>query len=1202
MQKQNIGNKNDIDFQKAANEINKKNFERNEQSLVSTKSQDAESKILRLETPVSMDKRSGRGHTKNYVRKYPNNIDKETLKNITKIPLYHSPTLDQAINISKIFNIPLHSEYTDYWRLISFQDLELLVEHLNQATYNKENNTISIKYSEENKKCKEILENIGVPHNTITTPTTNAKTESNTKEDQTPIIKNIIIPKTQTNILKFLLNIQNIPNEENKINIQIKEGEYEDALDYFEQNLNIKIKDKAGTFIGARMGRPEKAKMRAMQGRPHMLFPVGEEGGRLRSIQGALKVGYIKSQFNKDWLHKLQEDYGEDIIKVLFNKADEHALVELNIKKLLPKVLKELDMTIYPDLIKGVRGVSNKAKMPENIIKGIYRAKYDIAVNKDGTTRYDATELPLTHFKPKEIETGIEKLKELGYTKDIKGQPLTNDNQLLELLPQDIILPQYEAIEKGCGTIMTNVAKFIDEILVKVYKLPPFYNVKKKEDLVGHLVIGLAPHISAGTVGRIIGFSQTQSILTHPMYHAGLRRDCVHPDTKFLYKTTHNNNNNIHNKEIGPLVENLIKKGQKTSIIDSVGTIKVECDKPYTVFGADPKTKKIVEKKVKYFIKGPSPKYWIKTTLGTRRKVIMTPEHNCLVSNNGKLTKKKAKNLKIGDKIPLALNIPEQKNYKNKLNIIEEFVKHLPNKELSNISIRHEAFFRSLVKEKRDLVKPNVTKKHYQKHLLSEWTKKASLLDIKNLLRNNIISLKDLKEAKLQVKFSKRLFSPEIKLTKDFASLLGYYAAEGYCRKSSTVSQVAFRICEKDLQDEIIRLINSVFNITPNLGEGNTKITICDQLVYNFFKYVLDMGCTAYHKKTPPILWNLKKETMIHFLSAYLDGDGTVDVSRNSVQFYSVSRNLLDGVATQFARFSVFSKYFTTKERLPGKTVLERYNELGKEPKKHVLHHLIITGKDTKTLKKILKLKSKRKRDILSKIKGSNYRRTVCNNKRPIVEVEKDLAYDYIREIEKIEDKQNSYCISVEGESKNTKNFIINSLILSSNCDGDEAAILLLLDGLLNFSKKYLPSSRGSTMDAALVLTAILNPAEVDDQVLGMDVHWEYPLELYEAAEKMLAPWEVKWGKDQKKIEQLDHRLGTVKQYEDFGFTHHIDDFNDGVKCSAYKTLPGMREKLKGQMKLGKKIRAVDENQVARLVIQKHFLADIKGNFRKYSM
>ena len=38
------------------------------------------------------------------------------------------------------------------------------------------------------------------------------------------------------------------------------------------------------------------------------------------------------------------------------------------------------------------------------------------------------------------------------------------------------------------------------------------------------------------------------------------------------------------------------------------------------------------------------------------------------------------------------------------------------------------------------------------------------------------------------------------------------------------------------------------------------------------------------------------------------------------------------------------------------------------------------------------------------------------------------------------------------------------------DCDGDEAAIMLLLDVLINFSKTFLPSHRGGTQDAPLVL------------------------------------------------------------------------------------------------------------------------------------
>ena len=81
----------------------------------------------------------------------------------------------------------------------------------------------------------------------------------------------------------------------------------------------------------------------------------------------------------------------------------------------------------------------------------------------------------------------------------------------------------------------------------------------------------------------------------------------------------------------------------------------------------------------------------------------------------------------------------------------------------------------------------------------------------------------------------------------------------------------------------------------------------------------------------------------------------------------------------------------------------------------------------------------------------------------------------------------------------------------------------------------------------------------------------------------------------------MDDRLGTEKQYEDYGYTHEISDFNKGVRCSDYKSLPTMKEKVFGQMRIAEKVRAVDESDVARLVIERHFMRDIRGNLRKFS-
>jgi DNA polymerase II large subunit len=55
------------------------------------------------------------------------------------------------------------------------------------------------------------------------------------------------------------------------------------------------------------------------------------------------------------------------------------------------------------------------------------------------------------------------------------------------------------------------------------------------------------------------------------------------------------------------------------------------------------------------------------------------------------------------------------------------------------------------------------------------------------------------------------------------------------------------------------------------------------------------------------------------------------------------------------------------------------------------------------------------------------------------------------------------------------------------NCDGDEDSVILLMDALLNFSKSYLPSSRGGRMDAPLVLTSRIDPKEIDEEAHSID-------------------------------------------------------------------------------------------------------------------
>ncbi|MEF8879393.1 MAG: DNA polymerase II large subunit, partial [Candidatus Thermoplasmatota archaeon] len=194
-------------------------------------------------------------------------------------------------------------------------------------------------------------------------------------------------------------------------------------------------------------------------------------------------------------------------------------LLELNLAKEVKEAQKNVKERILPETIKGVIGTLSRHKTPEALEKGILRAKHGLSVFKDGTIRFDMTDAPLTHFRPKEIGITVERLKKLGYNKDIFGKQLEKPDQLCELKAQDVI------ISKSCAEYFLKVTKFIDDLLVKFYNLKRFYNIKKLEDLTGHLVAGLAPHTSAGAMGRIIGFTKAQVCFSHPYYHAAKRRN-----------------------------------------------------------------------------------------------------------------------------------------------------------------------------------------------------------------------------------------------------------------------------------------------------------------------------------------------------------------------------------------------------------------------------------------------------------------------------------------------------------------------------------------------------------------------------------------------------------------------------------------------------------------------------------------------------
>ncbi|MWV63598.1 DNA-directed DNA polymerase II large subunit [Halorubrum sp. JWXQ-INN 858] len=660
----------------------------------------------------------------------------------------------------------------------------------------------------------------------------------------------------------------------------------------------VTVRERAPTRIGNRMGRPEKSESRDLSPAVHTLFPINEAGGPQRDVAkaaGTMDDRGRRGHHEIEVGERVCPDCDRHTYRTACPECDVHTEPHYECgdcgrvcepdeagRVECPRCEWEVTAATYQDvdvndayrsaleavgeresafeILKGVQGLTSTNKTPEPIEKGILRAKNGVTSFKDGTVRYDMTDLPVTAVRPEELDVTADHFRELGYETDIDGEPLRHDDQLIELKVQDLVLSD------GAAEHMLKTADFVDDLLAQYYDLPRFYEVNERDDLVGELVFGMAPHTSAATVGRVVGFTSAAVGYAHPYFHAAKRRNCFHPETEIEYEV-----DGITRQET---IETFVESRLNNPQTDDVGTFVQKLDGAVRVPSIDEhgvrKTKSVTA-----VSKHRSQDHLLRVETRSGRTIRVTQDHSMLRVTDGSIRKIPASELTAGDLLP---------------------------------------------------------------------------------------------------------------------------------RPRTTADPIP-----------------------------ETR------------------GSTA------------------------TDGGHVTDV-----------------------------------------------------------------------------------------VKSVRY-------------VESDVNH--------------TYCLTVEG----THTLIANDLYVAQ-CDGDEDCVMLLMDGLLNFSKTFLPNQRGGKMDAPLVMSSRIDPSEIDDEAHNMDIVRRYPLEFYEATLEMADP-----GVVEDVIQLGEDTLGTDEEYRGFDHTHDTTDIAMGPDLSAYKTLGSMMDKMDAQLELSRKIRAVDETDVAERVIEYHFLPDLIGNLRAFS-
>ncbi|HTT25835.1 MAG TPA: DNA polymerase II large subunit [Thermoplasmata archaeon] len=298
----------------------------------------------------------------------------------------------------------------------------------------------------------------------------------------------------------------------------------EDPLEYVSRLAGVLVRARAPSRVGARVGRPEKARQRKMSPNVHALFPLGDAGGPPRSLAAAARSTVGRGVLVGLGVRRCA-GCGKSTVWPrcacgAHTEPTGHVINEpFPVAALWAQALDRLTVRKAPE-VKGVKGLTSPGKVPELLEKGVLRAQHGISVYQDGTARFDLTDVPLTHFRLREIGLTVAEAQRLGYDRDYRGAPITDPEQLIELKPQDLILAT------AAGKYLLALAHFVDDELVRLYHVEPYYRAHRIEDLRGQIVVALAPHTSGGVAGRILGFTAAEGCFAHPVFHAAKRRNC----------------------------------------------------------------------------------------------------------------------------------------------------------------------------------------------------------------------------------------------------------------------------------------------------------------------------------------------------------------------------------------------------------------------------------------------------------------------------------------------------------------------------------------------------------------------------------------------------------------------------------------------------------------------------------------------------
>ncbi len=356
------------------------------------------------------------------------------------------------------------------------------------------------------------------------------------------------------------------------------------------------------------------------------------------------------------------------------------------------------------------------------------------------------------------------------------------------------------------------------------------------------------------------------------------------------------NNGKIQLKKIGPLIENLIKKhGAKKIDEELEGVIEPNLE----IYSFD-KNLKGSWSKVTVAARKTATNVFYKFKTKSGREITTTEDHNMIIFKDGKVIAAKSSEIKEGEYIPLPKSVLETSSPEKFLNLLT-ILKNSPKIYISGAE--------NLIKKKYTSLKNKTIDKKFDRYLYRY--RDGRIIPIsyfRKILSTLKIDFKDInpEDFKIVSKNSiKKYYLPaNFPITNEFLKIAGYICAEG------TIGDKFIIISNTDKE-----ILSDVDSSLKKLGipfyYANNGIIIAARVFVEIIK-TLGGKKKSGKKKILPFIFNLNKEKIAQFLSAYFEGDGGVDGP--TITATSKSKQLASEICYLLFYFGIVGRVSATKK------------------------------------------------------------------------------------------------------------------------------------------------------------------------------------------------------------------------------------------------------------------------------------------------